>query len=152
MNPQRYKEKKKHFYQKNCFVFLGLGAEPSQYWLTAPKQKAPSIRELVPKSNANADVETEDLYSETASLDGDSQGTPDSTPEAVKNTLPVDPEVDMVQSLLERIALLEQQVKIKDDNAAIMFYTVFSVYGLLANFLPPLLKINLSFLLFNHML
>jgi len=31
------------------------------------------------------------------------------TPEAIKNTLPVDPEVDMVQSLLERIALLEQQ-------------------------------------------
>lgn len=68
-------------------------------------------------------------------------------------TLPVDPEVDMVKSLLERIALLEQQVssyeekitwlgkenadllarqfspdKIKDDNAAIMFYTGFPNY------------------------
>ena len=122
---------------------MGLGAEPSQYSLTekAPKRKAPSIREPVPKSsNANADVETEDLYSETASLDGDAQGTPDPTPEAVKNTLPVDPEVDMVESLLERIALLEQQVKIKDDNAAIMFFTGFTVCGLLTNFLPPLLK------------
>lgn len=37
-------------------------------------------------SNTNADVETEDLYSETASLDGDAQATPDSTPEAIKNT------------------------------------------------------------------
>ena len=122
---------------------MGLGAEPSQYSLTekAPKQKTSSIREPVPKSsNANADVETEDLYSETASLDGDAQGTPDSTPEAVKNTLPVDPEVDMVQSLLERIALLEQQVKIKDDNAAIMFYNGFPVCGLLTNFLPPSIK------------
>lgn len=60
-------------------------------------------------------------------------------------TLPVDPEVDMVKSLLERIALLGQQVssyeenadllarqfspdKIKDDNAAIMFYTGFPNY------------------------
>jgi len=68
----------------------------------------------VPKSsNTNADVETEDFYSETASLDGEAQGTPDSTSDTIKNTLPVDPEVDMVQSLLERIALLEQQVKIK---------------------------------------
>ena len=120
---------------------MGLGAKPSQYSLTekAPKRKAPSIREPVP-NHANADVETEDLYSETASLDGDAQGTPDSTPEAVKNTLPVDPEVDMVEALLERIALLEQQVKIKDDNAAIMFYTGIPVCGLLTNFLPPLLK------------
>jgi len=94
----------------------------------------------VPKSsNTNADVETEDLYKETASLDGDAQGTPDSI-KAIKNTLPVDPEVDMVQSLLERIALLEQQVKIKDDILAIMFYTGFPVCGLLTNFLPPLLK------------
>ena len=46
---------------------------------------------------------------ETASLAGDAQGTPDSTPEAVKNTLPDDSEVDMVESLFERIALLEQQ-------------------------------------------
>ena len=79
--------KKKHFYKKNSFVILGLGAEPSQYSLTekAPKRKAPSIREPVPKSsNANADVETEDLYSETASLDGDAQGIPDSTPDAIK--------------------------------------------------------------------
>ena len=102
----------------------------------APKRKAPSVREHGPKSsNTNADVETEDLYSETASLDGDAQGTPDSTPEAIKNTLPVDPEVDMVQSLLERIALLEQQVKIKDDNGAIMFDTGFPVCGLLTNVL-----------------
>ena len=89
------------------FVILGLGAEPSKYSLTekAPKRKAPSIREPVPKSsNTNVDNETEDLYSETASLDGDAQGTPDSTPEALKNSLPVDPEVHMVQSLLESIA------------------------------------------------
>ena len=95
----------------------------------------------MPKSsNTNTDVETDDLYSETASLDGDAKGTPNSTPEAIKNTLPVDPEVDMVQSLLERIALLEQPVKIKDDKVAIMFYTGFPVCGLLTNFLPPLLK------------
>ena len=122
---------------------MGLGAEPSQYSLTekAPKRKAPSIREPVPKSsNANADVETEDLYSETVSLDGDAQGTADSTPDAIRNTLPVDPEVHMVQSLLKRIALLEQQVKIKDDNAAIMFYTGFPVCGLLTNFPPALSK------------
>ena len=121
---------------------MGLGAEPSHYSLRekAPKRKAPSIREPGPKlSNTNADAETEDLYSETASLDGDAQGTPDSTPEAIKNTLPVDPEVDMVQSLLERIALLEQQVKIKDDNGAIMFYTGFPVCGLLTNLLTNFL-------------
>jgi len=46
----------------------------------------------------------------------------------------------MVQSMFERIALLEQQVKIKDENAAIMFYTGFPVSDLLTNFLPPLLK------------
>ena len=89
---------------------MGLVAEPSQFsWPEkAPERKAPSIREPVPKSaDTNADVETEDLYSETASLDDDAQGTPDSIPEAIKNTLPVDPEVDMVQSLLERTALLE---------------------------------------------
>jgi len=134
---------KKKTKTKNSFVILALGAEPSQYSLTekAPKRKAPSIREPVPKSsNTNADVETEDLYSETASLYGDAQGKPDSTPEAVKNTLPVDPEVHMAESLLARIALSEQQVKIKHDNAAIMFYTGFPVCGLLSNFLPSLLK------------
>ena len=133
-----------------------LGAEPSQFSWTgeAPKRKAPSNREPVPvSSNTNADVETGDLYMETASSDGDAQATAESTPEAIDSTIPVDPEVDMVQSLLERIAMLEQQVssyeekiaqlekenalplerqfslnKIKDDNAAIMFYTGFPNY------------------------
>ena len=88
---------------------------------------------------------------ETASLHGDAQATP----EAIENTPPVDPEVDLVQSLLERIALLEQQVssckektsrlekenavllerqfsldKINDNNVAIPFYTGFSNYDL----------------------
>ena len=89
---------------------------------------------------------------ETASLHGDAQATP----EAIENTPPVDPEVDLVQSLLERIALLEQQVssceektsrlekenavllerqfsldKINDDdNVAILFYTGFPNYDL----------------------
>ena len=81
-----YTKKKNIFIKKDSFVILGLGAEPSQFsWAEkALKWKAPSIREPVPKSsNTNADVETEDLYSETASLDGDAQGTPDSTPEAI---------------------------------------------------------------------
>ena len=139
-----------------------LGAEPSQFSWTgeAPKRKAPSNREPVPvSSNTNADVETGDLYMETASSDGDAQATAESTPEAIDSTIPVDPEVDMVQSLLERIAMLEQQVssyeekiaqlekenalplerqfslnKIKDDNAAIMFYTGFPNYETLMSF------------------
>ena len=149
-------------YIKNCFVVLCLGAEPSQFSWTreAPKRKAPSNREPVPaSSHTNADVETGDLYMETASSDGDAQATAESTPEAIDSTIPVDPEVDMVQSLLERIALLEQQVSsyeeksaqlekenalllerqfslnmIKDDNAAIMFYTGFKNYETLMSF------------------
>ena len=106
------------------------------------------------------------MYIETASLHGDAQATP----EAIDNTPPVDPEVDMVQSLLERIGLLEQQVstyeekitqlekenavlldrqfsldKIKDDNAAIMFYTGFPNYETLMSFyhyVEPKLKKN----------
>ena len=145
------KKKRKHIYQKNLLL-LCLGAEPSQFSWTeeAPKRKAPSHRDSLPKSSkTDADVETEELSIETASLHGDAQATP----EAIENTPPVDPEVDMVQSLLERIVLLEQQVssceekisrlekeiavllerqfsldKIKDDNAAILFYTGFPNY------------------------
>jgi len=141
---------------------LCLGAEPSQFSWTGevPIQKAPSNREPVPvSSNANADVETGDLYMETASSDGDAQATAEYTPEAIDRTIPVDPEVDMVQSLLERIAMLEQQVssyeekiaqlekenalllerqlslnRTKDDNAAITFYTDFPNYETLMSF------------------
>ena len=151
------KKKRKHIYQKNLLL-LCLGAEPSQFSWTeeAPKRKAPSHRDSLPKSSkTDADVETEELSIETASLHGDAQATP----EAIENTPPVDPEVDMVQSLLERIVLLEQQVssceekisrlekenavllerqfsldKIKDDNAAILFYTGFPNYETLMSF------------------
>ena len=118
--------------------------------------KAASNREPLPKSTkTDSDVEAEELYIETASSHGDVQATP----EAIDNTPPVDPEVDMVQSLLERIGLLEQQVssyeekitqlekenavlldrqfsldKIKDDNAAIIFYTGFPNYETLMSF------------------
>ena len=128
-----------------------LGAEPSQFSWTeeTPKRKAPSYRESLPKSSkTDADVET-------ASVHVDAQATP----ETIENTPPVDPEVNLVQSLLERIAFLEQQVssckekisrlekenavllqcqfsldKIKDDNAAILFYTGFSNYETLMSF------------------
>ena len=154
-----YTEKKrKHIYQKKSFVILCLGAEPSQFSWTeeTPKRKAPSHRESLPKSSeTDADAGTEELSIETASLHGDAQATP----EAIENTPPVDPEVNLVQSLLERIAFLEQQVssceekisrlekenavllqcqfsldKIKDDNAAILFYTGFPNYETLMSF------------------
>ena len=105
------------------------------------------------------DVEAEEFHVETASSGGDTQAVPESTPEAVENTSPVDPEEDTIQSLLERIALFEQQVssyeeefarlekenavllerqfsldKIKDDNAAILFYTGFPTYEALMSF------------------
>ena len=145
-------KKEAYFFKKNSFVILCLGAEPSQFTWTeeTPKRKALSNREPLPKSTkTDSDVEAEELYIETASLHGDAQATP----EAIDNTPPVDPEVDMVQSLLERIGLLEEQVssyeekitqlekenavlldrqfsldKIKDDNAAIIFYTGFPNY------------------------
>ena len=150
--------KKEAYFFKKTLVILCLGAEPSQFTWTeeTPKRKAPSNREPLPKSaKTDSDVEAEELYIETASLHGDAQATP----EAIDNTPPVDPEVDMVQSLLERIGLLEQQVstyeekitqleeenavlldrqfsldKIKDDNAAIMFYTGFPNYETLMSF------------------
>ncbi|KAK2570183.1 hypothetical protein P5673_004951 [Acropora cervicornis] len=134
------------------------GAEPSQFSWTeeTPKRKAPSHRESLTKSSkTDADVGTEELSVETALLHGDAQATP----EAIENTPPVDPEVNLVQSLLERIAFLEQQVssceekisrlekenavllqcqfsldKIKDDNAAILFYTGFPNYETLMSF------------------
>ena len=105
------------------------------------------------------DVEAEEFHVETASSGGDTQAVPESIPEAVENTSPVDPEEDTIQSLLERIALFEQQVssyeeeiarlekenavllerqfsldKIKDDNAAILFYTGFPTYEALMSF------------------
>ncbi len=58
----------------------------------------------------------------------------------------VDPEIDTVQSLLERIELLERQNSYyldslnsffghkKDDNAAILFYTGFPNYNALMSF------------------
>ena len=109
---------------------------------------------------------------ETVSLHGDAQATP----EAIENTPPVDLEVNLVQSLLERIALLEQQVssceekisqlekenavllecqfsldKIKDDNAAILFYTGFPNYETLMSFyhyVEPKLQTLRNFFLF----
>ena len=171
-----YTEKKrKHIYQKKSFVSLCLGVEPSQFSWTeeTPKRKAPSHREFLPKSSkTDADVGTEELSVEIASLHGDAQATP----ETIENTPPVDPEVNLVQSLLERIALLEQQVssceekisrlekenavllecqfsldKIKDDNAAILFYTGFPNYETLMSFyhyVEPKLQTLMNFFLF----
>ena len=64
------------------------------------------------------DVEAEEFHVETASSGGDTQAVPESTPEAVENTSPVDPEEDTIQSLLERIALFEQQVSSYEEEIA----------------------------------
>ena len=134
-----------------------LGAEPLQFSLT---EDAPLNREPVLKSSkTTTDVEAEEFNIETASSGGDTQAVPESTREPVENTSPVDPEVDTIQSLLEKIALFEQQVssyeeeitrlekenavllehqfsldKLKDDKAAILFYTGFPTYKAVMSF------------------
>lgn len=100
-----YKEKKEAYLPKKDILLFCLGAEPPQFSWTgeAPKRKGPSHRESLPKSSkTDADVGTEELSIEAASLHGDAQATP----EAIESTPPVDPEVDMVQSLLRTASLL----------------------------------------------
>ena len=121
------RKKKEAYLPKKSFIILCLGAEPWQFSWTEEtlKRKARSHRESLPKSSeTDADVGTEELSIETVSLHGDAQATP----EAIENTPPVDPEVDLVQSLLERIALLEQQVssceekisRLEKENAVLL--------------------------------
>ena len=100
------------FLKKIYFVVWCLGAEPSLFSWTedAPKRKAPLNKEPVLKSSkTTTNVEAEEFYIDTASSGGDTEAIPESTPEAVENTSPVDPEVDTIQSL-HWIELFEQQV------------------------------------------
>lgn len=131
---------------------LSLGAEPSIFLWTvdAPKRKPPSNREPTPTSSKKIEAAKieEEFHTEVGSIcDGQAPLESETTSPV---TTPVDPEIGTVQSLLERIELLERQNlcseekiaqlekekrvlldrqfsldKIKDDDSAILFYTGF---------------------------
>jgi len=143
---------------------LSLGAEPSIFSWTvdAPKRKPPSNRQPTPTSSKKieaAEIE-EEFHMEAGSIcDGQAPLEYAANETISPVTTPVDPEIGTVQSLLERIELLERQNlcseekiaqlekekrvlldrqfsldKIKGDDAAILFYTGFPNYNALMSF------------------
>jgi len=143
---------------------LSSGAEPSIFSWTVdtPKRKPPSNRQPTPTSSkkVKAAETEEELYMEASSIcDGQAPLESVASESTSPVTTPVDPEIDTVQSLLERIELLERQNscyeekiaqlekekrvlldrqfsldKIKDDDVAILFYTGFPNYNALMSF------------------